>query len=195
MRLYLRSRRSLWVAAAMAGVGAVVGLIGEVGVPVPNLAAGPAYGAVLALLAPAPAVAVLAQALAGRDLPAELAAARPVPVLDLIWVILGVACFAVTASALDAAGMAGAGIRNLAGFTGLMLVADRYLPQGLAAAAPTAYALIGSTLGQARDPAWWVWFLRPEADPTSLTVAALAALGGATALVRGASRRPETAAA
>jgi hypothetical protein len=99
----------------MLSAGAVVGLAGETGVPVPNLAGGPGYGTVLALLAPAPTVAILAGGLAGRRLPGELAAARLVRLLDLVWVVIGVAWFALAATATDLAGTRDAAVRNLAG--------------------------------------------------------------------------------
>jgi hypothetical protein len=172
----------------MLSAGAVVGLAGETGVPVPNLAGGPGYGTVLALLAPAPTVAILAGGLAGRRLPGELAAARLVRLLDLVWVVIGVAWFALAATATDLAGTRDAAVRNLVGFAGLMLLADRYLPYGSAAAVTTAYALVGTTLGQARDPAWWAWFLRPAADRTALLIAVVAAVVGLTAL----TGRPRT---
>lgn len=188
MRWYLRCRRSAWVAAGMFSSGTVVGLVGDTSVPVPNLAGGPGYGTVLALLAPAPTVAILARGLAGRRLPDELAAARSVRLLDLAWVVLGVGCFALPAAGIDVGGTAGAAVRNLGGFTGLVLLADRYLPDGLAAAATTAYALVCTTLGQARDPGWWVWFLRPEADRTAMLLATVAAVLGLTA----STGRPKT---
>ena len=118
MRLYLRCRRAAWVAAGMLSAGAVVGLAGETGVPVPNLAGGPGYGTVLALLAPAPTVAILAGGLAGRRLPGELAAARLVRLLDLVWVVIGVAWFALAATATDLAGTRDAAVRNLGGSPG-----------------------------------------------------------------------------
>lgn len=183
MRLYLRSRRSGVTVVCVIGAGVVVGVLGDRAVPVPNLAGGPGYGTLLGLLAPAPVVALLARGLGGRALAGERAAVRHMGLRDAVWVIGAVSSFAVAAEVFDQHAITGAATRNLLGFTGLMLLADRYSPDGLAAAASTAYALIGATLGQARDPTWWVWFLRPDNDPVALGIAALSASLGLAALL------------
>src|SRR5690242_17613498 len=105
MRLYLRTRRAGVVVLVMLGAGMVTGALGATSVPVPRLAGGPAYGTVLALLAPAPTVAFLGWGLTGRRLEGELAALRPVRLLDVAWVVMCLGTFAAAVVGCSSGGL------------------------------------------------------------------------------------------
>jgi hypothetical protein len=135
-------------------------------------------------------VAFLGWGLTGRRLEGELAALRPVRLLDVGWVVMCLCTFAAAVVGCSTGGLAGAAVRNLVGFAGLVLVASDAVHEGLVGALPTAYALAATALGQTRNPAWWAWFLRPADDPLSWVLAVGAGCGGLLALLRRSLSRP-----
>jgi hypothetical protein len=191
-RLHLISRRIPAAVAAIAACAAVLRVVLHW--------PWDAYGALqLPLIFEAGCAVVIATAVASPFGEPERATARWLPVLRLVGVI---GLTAVAAGLLALAGIGGhmaggswAMLRNLAGLTGIGLLAAAFVSGSLAWTAPTGYLIIGvyGLYTQWHGPAItspWIWPSRPGADlGAGLCAGLVFVIGVACVTIRGARDR------
>ncbi|GII61224.1 hypothetical protein Skr01_13090 [Sphaerisporangium krabiense] len=165
MRTWLRVHHAGRVALALVTTAGLVAAAGEVTVPVPALPA----GVPLALVLPLGASAVLVRGAYAGPASQEALAVRPAGALRDGMV--AAVCLLALLAALAAAGAvpyALAAARNLAGFTGLAVLAARWR-RDAATAVPAAY-LVGAALLGGGEGAVWCWPVASASSPGAWVV-------------------------
>lgn len=182
MTLWLKARRTPWVAASAAAAAVLLVAVGNLTVSLPVF--GSLYGVRMpvALLAPLIVVVMLALGLASGDPRLEAVAARPIALLDLGLVAtatgsLALLCWAI--QMVDWSGLGTAAARNAIGLSGMMLLGTP-LGMRVAAIVPVAFLVFLAAFGDdgTGNPAWWAWPVAPEASGWSWAIAALLSAAG-----------------
>jgi hypothetical protein len=184
--LWLRVRRAPALAATIAGVVAVITLLGDVLVPIPALYAVHALTIPIALLAPLAVSTVLGYGLTTRDRAVESVSTRPLRVLDTAYALVSALTMFLAASLLAAnpqGDLPLAAGRNALGYVGLLLIGRRTVGERAAPLVPTGLTLLCAFF--AADPSgaprWWAWMLTDASDPRSWALAGTCLVLGATA--------------
>ncbi|MFF5244444.1 hypothetical protein ACFY3V_09205 [Streptosporangium sp. NPDC000095] len=184
MRTWLHVHHVAWSALALAMTAGVVAVAGDVLVPVPNLSRGDLDGVPLALIAPLAASAVLVRGVYAGPADLEAVAVRPTGAYRAG--LVAAACVAPLLAGLLLAGTVPYGMaaaRNLAGFTGLALVASRWR-RDAATAVPAAYMIAAMLLGGGSGTGSpWDWAITDSPGYSSWAVPATALAFGLTCSV------------
>lgn len=193
MTWWLRTHRTLWLAAACIISALGSSLLGGISFLFPSLEGGSPFGSVpLFAVLPLAISITLSTLLSDADQPVYRTAARAR--LSYDWA-LSCGAIAVTAAvSLPALAVTAHGpietVRNLIGFVGLQWILAPWLSYRYQAAAPVLYVFVSAVFGRAAGAqgsvAAWAWPLAPSADPTFwILPSLLATVGSAIALTRG----------
>ncbi|MEV4383313.1 hypothetical protein [Streptosporangium sp. NPDC049644] len=184
MRTWLHVHHVAWSALSLAMTAGVVAVAGDVLVPVPNLSRGDLDGVPLALIAPLAASAVLVRGVYAGPADLEAVAVRPTGAYRAG--LVAAACAAPLLAGLlftTTVPYGTVAARNLAGFTGLALVASRWrrdTATGVSAAYMIAAMLLGGGSGTG---SLWDWAITDSPGLSSWTAPATALALGLTCLV------------
>lgn len=192
---WLRVRRLGGSIAVTVAVLAILGVVGDLSVPMFSLGSLADLALPVSMVAPVAIAIVVPWSLGRGDERLEGVAVRPVDHLDAALVLLLVVGFGATAAATEAVGLTTLGIeagRNGLGLVGMALAA-RWLVGGEAAGlAPVAYVVLVGFFGgdSPRTAEWWAWLVRPAGSASAATQS-IALLGlGLLLTARGRRRRP-----
>ena len=189
--------RLAWLHAVSRRVPVALGLLAALGVLLWvalhyhwNIAGGPAARMVIPLTIEAGAAAVIAVATHGPFGEPERATGRWLPYLRLAGAVaLTAAAFGALAAGATGGNLPGGSLallRNVAGMTGLGLLAAVVFGGMLAWAGPIAYLLVTEVALQGKPTTPWVWPARPPHDlGAALCAATVFAAGALLVTVRG----------
>lgn len=162
MRLWVASRRPLFLVVACIGFVALVVVFGSSNVPVPSLGEGSLLPVPFAVFLPLAPTAVVVFCLSNTHPSIEAVAVRRVGWLDGAGLIVFagfalVSCYA--AHVLWDADASVQGARNLVGYLGIGVACLVMFNSRAASFLPAAFAVIVSTFGRTVgvSEAWWAW--------------------------------------
>ncbi|MCG5214892.1 hypothetical protein [Streptosporangium sp. KLBMP 9127] len=182
MRLWLRAHRAARVSVVLVVTMALVVVVGDRTVPLPNLAGADPAGVPIALVLPLLAAAVLTHGVQAGLPDVEATAVRPAGAYLTGLVIATCAVSASAALGLTVAGVESHGFaaaRNLAGFTGLALLGGAVWRHDAASVLPSAYLFAVALAG---GDSWWAWPVDPSSAVSSLAAALTALAAGLATL-------------
>lgn len=185
MSLWLRARRVRLVALAVGSVIALVGLMGQVIIPMPGLFSAAGLAVPIALVLPLLLSTALALGLAGGNVLLEAAAARPVVAMDVVLVVVAAVSAVVGLFLIDGPSHLGAAAaRNTLGYVGLYGIGRRLLGEAAGSTLPVAALLALAAFGAdpSGHPRSWAWLLADGLDVRALLVAAALWLAGVACL-------------